>query len=259
MRNKVIGLFCAAALTAFTGFTARAGVYDLSQNGFVVVNGAYFGQSYLQPAGSGVFDPFLTVQAKGMSQGYNSSTGNFDTKREPTFNHEIQIANLNTVTLNGASYYSFVIDVNEPNSTTTAISLEQLKIFTSSTIQRSSSTDSNGVFNGSLGTLRYNLDAGTNSANSNSVFYVDQNRGSGQADIAYYIPTSLFAGAKPTDYVYTYQQFGHAQGGFEETSLGMGGAVVPEVSSLIPASGVLLLIVGLPYARRLLRRRGAVA
>jgi hypothetical protein len=257
MSKKGFQIAWVAALALFVGNAARAGVYDLSSNGFVTVNGAYFGQSYLQPAGSGVLNPFLTVQATNTEQGYNSSTGNFDTKRSPQFNHEIQIADLKTATIGGASYYSFVIDVNEPNSSTIAISLEQLKIFTSATVQNNTSTDSNGLFNGSLGTLRYNLDAGTSAANSNSVYYVDQNHGSGQADIVYYVPTSLFAGAKSTDYVYTYQQFGRAQGGFEETSMGMGGAVVPEVSSLIPASGILLLIVGFPYARRWLRRSRA--
>jgi len=55
------------------------------------------------PTGTGVYDPFLTVQNSPWEQGYNSSVGNFDTKREPQWNHEIQFSDLQTTTINGTA------------------------------------------------------------------------------------------------------------------------------------------------------------
>ena len=183
--------------------TATATVVDLSADGQDNVNGAIFTINNTQPAGSGVFKPFLTVQNSPWEQGYNSSTGNFDTKREPQFNHEIRFSDLQMTTINGQSYYGFAIDVNEPNGGgKSTISLNDLSLWTSATTQNSTSTDSNGFFNGSLGTLRYNM-AGT------VVTYDDQHHGSGQADISVFVPTSYFAGTNANDYVYMFQRWGN--------------------------------------------------
>src|SRR3954470_7138841 len=117
---------------------ANATVYDLTTQSAVSVNTSYgtaiFTTDYTQPAGTGVFDPFLTIQANGTEEGYNTSAGVFDTKREPQWNHEIQVKDLTKVTISGTEYYSFLIDINEPNSATTSqISLDALKIYTSTT------------------------------------------------------------------------------------------------------------------------------
>jgi hypothetical protein len=112
------------------------------------------------------------------------------------------------------------------------------------------------VFNGSLGTLRYNLDAGGN----NTVLYNDQQSGSGSGDIDIFIPVSAFAGTKPSDYVYMYQFWGNAdastEGGFEETALIAGITPVPEMSALFPIVG-LMVAVGSTHALR--RRKMAMA
>ncbi|MDQ6625769.1 MAG: hypothetical protein M3Y69_06475, partial [Verrucomicrobiota bacterium] len=76
-------LFGAAAL--LTAATSHATVLDLTTADSGTINGAYFSKNYQQPAGSGVIQPFLTIQAKGVEQGYNSANGNFDTKRAPQF------------------------------------------------------------------------------------------------------------------------------------------------------------------------------
>jgi hypothetical protein len=129
------------------------------------------------PTGTGVYNPFLTVQNSPWEQGYNSSTGNFDTKREPQWNREIKFSDLQTTTINGIAYFGFSVDINEPNGGNQAtISLDALRIYTSSSLQSSTSTDANGFFNGSLDTLRYDLGA-------NQVIYNDQNTGSGAATL----------------------------------------------------------------------------
>src|SRR5205085_6529977 len=124
-------------------------------------------------------------------------------------------SDLQTTTLNGINYYGFVVDVNEPGGSKSTISLDGLKIFTSSTLQNSTSTDSKGIFNGSLGNLVYDF-------GNNTVHYNDQQHGSGSGDINVFIPVSDFAGTNQNDYVYMYQMWGSAdisEGGFEETAI----------------------------------------
>lgn len=227
---------------------ATATVVNLD-SGSGTINGAVFATNFTQPAGTGVFDPFLTVQQKPWEQGYNSSAGDFNTTRNGQWTHEIKLSDLSTTAINGKSYYGFAVDVNEPNGGGQAtISLDGLKIWTSSTLQNAKSTDSNGFFNGSLGTLRYNL-------GTNQVLYTDTHRGSGQADITIWVPVSDFAGVNRNDYVYMYQRWGNtdaSQGGFEETALIRGTAApVPEVNPLFAIVGLAFAV----FATHLLRRR----
>jgi hypothetical protein len=226
---------------------AQATVVDLGSSGSGTANGALFQTNNDHPTGTGVYDPFLTVQNSPWEQGYNSATGNFDTSRAPQWNHEIKFSDLQTTTINGVAYFGFSVDVNEPGGSKSTISLDALKIYTSAGLQSSTSTDSNGFFNGSLGTLRFDL-------GNNQVLYNDQNTGSGGGDINIYVPVSAFAGANANDYVYMYQRWGNtdaSQGGFEETALIHGLAPVPEMSAFFPIIG-LLVAVG---STHILRRR----
>src|SRR4051794_38869109 len=94
--NALLG---AAAI--LSGSIAHATTIDLTTTSSGTLNGGLFQTNATQPTGSGVFDPFLTIQNNVTEQGYNSSTGNFDTKREPVYNHEIQLSQLNATTVNG--------------------------------------------------------------------------------------------------------------------------------------------------------------
>lgn len=247
MNTIRVSSLCALLLaaTAITNST-HAAVVDLGSNGSGSVNGALFSVVGPHPTGTGVFDPFLTVQNTPWEQGYNSNTGNFDTKRDPQWNHEIQFSDLQVTTVNGIQYFGFVVDINEPNGSKNTISLDGLKIFTSATIQTNTSVDSNGFFNGSLGTLRYDLGA-------NQVLYTDKQSGSGAGDITILVPVSAFAGTSPTDYVYMYQRWGNtqwSQGGFEETAILQGVAPVPEASTFFPIIGLLAAVFSTQYVRR---------
>lgn len=256
--TKVLAI--AAAFSVASSLQLSAAIYDLNATGTVVVPTIYgdaiFTVDYTQPAGTGVFDPFLTIQANGVEQGYNSSVGNFDTKREPTWNHELQLSDLSTTTVNGVEYYSFLLDINEPNTTAKSmISLDALKIYTTSTLQGSLSDPD------LLGTKRFDLDLPSDSY----IKYDDFNSGSGQADIAFFIPTASFLtgpnAAQATDYFYMYQKFGSnysadmtllTQGGFEETARGAGVSFtpVPEPGAFIPLIAVLGIVVASPLIRR---------
>jgi hypothetical protein len=262
---KQLGSFRLAVLISATvgACAAQAAVVDLTKSSTGVVSTIYgdaiFTTDFTQPAGTGVIDPFLTLQASGTEQGYNTSAkqGVFDTKREPQWNHELQLKDLNTVKIGTAEYYSFTIDVNEPGAGKSLISLDALKIYSSSrTGQTTKSVDG-------LGTKLFDLDLPSDSY----ILYDDQNSGSGQADIAFFIPTSAFAGVKSTDYIYMYQLWGGhvaadfdgtTQGGFEETfsrSVTPTKAV-PEVSTALPLTLVLGSLIGMTQFRR---RRSSVA
>jgi hypothetical protein len=241
------------ALAALLLPSANAAVLNLGSNGSGFLNDAYFAVNRDRPTGTGVYNPFLTIQNNGFEQGYNSSVQNFDTKRVPQWNHEIRFSDLQVTTLsNGIAYVGFSVDVNEPNGADKSwISLDRLQIFTSATRQNSTSTDGNGFFNGSLGTLRYDLDL----AGNNTVLYNDKNSGSGSGDIDIFIPLSFFAGTQMNDYVYMYQLWGDADGassggGFEETRL-IRGTPIPELNALFPIVG-LMVAVG---STHILRRR----
>ena len=243
----------AAALTAgallLAGSSANAILVDLGTDGSGTINGALFSVTSPHPTGTGVFDPFLTVQNSPWEQGYNSSTANFDTKREPQWNHEIQFSDLQVTTVNGIQYFGFVVDVNEPNGGgRNGISLNGLQIFTSPTLQNSTSVGSNGFFNGSLGTLQYDLGSG------NSVLYDDQHSGSGTGDIFILVPVANFDGVGQNDYVYMYQRWGNSdfsEGGFEETAILAGFTVIPELSTFFPIIGLMTAVL----STHLLRRR----
>src|SRR2546423_9193009 len=229
IKRNFAAALVAAGMFALAG-VAQATVLDLGSSGSGSVNGALFQTNNDHPTGTGVYDPFLTVQNDPWEQGYNSSVGNFDTKREPQWNHEIQFSDLQVTNINGTAYFGFSVDVNEPGGNKAGISLNSLSVWTSATLQNSTSTNSSGFFNGSLGTLRYDL-------GNNSVLYNDQNTGSGGGDINIYIPVSFFAGTQSSDYVYLYQRWGNtdaSQGGFEETALIPGFTPVPEISAFFP-------------------------
>jgi hypothetical protein len=248
-----------AAAVALAAHSQGAVQYNVAyDNAKVTVNGAIYQEVSPQPTGTGVIDPFLTIQDNGMEQGYNSSTGNFDTKREPQWNHEITFSQLQqtTTTLNGTQYFQFLLDINEANGGgKQLLSLDAVRIYTSASIQTNTSTDSKGNFNGSLGTLRYNLD-GAGDAYLKMDYSL--NSGSGSGDLFIFVPVANFAGAKSSDYVYLYAQFGlqkgmgcdmNADAGFEEFALVNNVAPIPEVPAFLPLGGVLILALSVNFLR----------
>ena len=252
-----------AVFVLFTNPCANATLYDLSTaplTGVTLPDGSIFQINDPQTStGTGVINPFLSIQNNGSEQGYNTNAGDFDTKRNGQYTTDLMVGDLKLAS-NNISYVSFLIDVNQLNSTPgNKISLDRLMIWTSPTPMSSSSVDVNGNFNGSLGTLLYNLDSTTNGGASNSVLYVDGLSGSGSGDIRFFVPRAIFAGLPLGDYIYMYQQWGttpgyETNGGFEET-LSFGTIVIPEATSLIPLGLVLATGIALHY----LRRRGIPA
>ena len=257
--------FTLAALAAAALLTqsAHAVVVDLVNTDQGAAGGpmpAIFQFTDQQPTGTGVIDPFLTIQADGTEQGYNTSgsPAPFDVKRQPQYTHDIQFSDLQatTVMLNGTAYFQILLDVNEPNGAKSIIKLYELQIYTS---PLGSQTTTNVA---TLGTLRYDLDG---SGDSQVVIDAGRNHGSGSGDVNIFIPVSAFAGTAPSDYIYVYALFSEGnlksnpdgtQGGFEEFALVNNITPVPEMSALFPIVG-LMVAVGSTHVLR--RRRMAKA
>lgn len=273
--HRAVILACTA--TSLASGTARATFVNLTQpNSSGSVN-TFFGTAYFttdntQPTGTGVFEPFLSIQRNGVEQGYNSSDKNapFDVKRIPVWNHEFTVAEMKAnarVFIGNEVYYRFLIDINEPNALNATddkplISLDSLKMFTSPTAGQTTSNVE------SLGVKRFDLDLNPLGILADThVLYDDRNHGSGQSDIAFLIPGAAFATAADSDIVYMFQKFGEnmsadqkfantTEGGFEETKFGGSSGSpppppppIPEPSTVLFA-GMLLTAVGFECVRR---------
>lgn len=249
MKNTLeITKICAGILCASTVASHAQTFVDLSDPNIDsgTINGAIYMVDATQPAGTGIFGRdaggvFLTIQNNGIEEGYNTSAKNImDTKRVPQFNHEITVGSLGVVTVAGETFVPFLLDINETaNDNNRLLSLDDVKIFTTSATGIDNPTLESLLTDSRL-SLRYDMDAGGNS--TVLLDYGRNGRGSGAADMALLVPTSIFAGIDPNQTVYLYSRFGgdvtgagadsDADAGFEEWTAGSGDPI-PEPSSIL--------------------------
>jgi len=240
---------------------------DLTTTASGTINGAIYSTIDNQPTGTGVFDPFLSYQAKGIEEGYNSSQGGpgqgfLDTKRVPQWNHDLTVGDLGVKTITGVDYYAFELDANETGNgnNNRTLSIDDIRIYTTS------KHDTVGGAIDALGTLRYAQNA-TLGSTANWLL-IDASRadggstsGSGSSDLIVYVPTSLFPTTgpnpvSPTDYLYFYTINGvnnGADAGFEEWKALT--AAVPDGGSTLLLLGSSLTALGFLGGRRRLAGR----
>ena len=258
LKNKlVLKHALLAAIVILPSSTAFATELDLSgsaTSGFLTgaVGGtAIFSETSTHPAGTGVFDPFLTINSQGNSkteQGYNTDghTALYLNQQRPEWNTLLKVSDLAKINIGGTNYYAFELDANEPSGTErdhspkVLLSVDNIRIYTSS-------TDNTGAVQSDvskletpspLGTLRFALnDPLKNGSNFNITNWVKMaantdgiadaqghNGGSGFSDLIVYIPASDFP--KLDDFLFFYNLNGAhfqadvggdaAEGGFEE-------------------------------------------
>lgn len=235
----------ASALALLPTMAAVAVEHDLSPSGSQSVNvlgdvggTAIFADNWSQPTGTGVFDPFLTLDANGQTStgnnkiesAYNSDAAGaqqpelYLDQHRPAWNTLLQVSDLATITINNVDYFAFILDANEPGGgVNSLISIDNIRIYTSATDNTANVADDITKLN-DLGTLRFAmndpLSTGSSPPDLNG-FNVDQwvkldaaqenvshgnaNGGSGQGDMVVYIPQSAFGNSLGTDdYVWFY-------------------------------------------------------
>jgi hypothetical protein len=264
--SGLIGLLAFGASVISTGLSCaqQINLADTSVFGGVINNALYLVDT-TQPSGTGIFardsrGVFLSVQANGLEEGYNSEAHNImDTKRVDQWNHAVSFGDLSIVQINGIAYVPFLLDINEVmGGGRNLLSLDDVKIFTSSDSQLADRSLEALLLNPD-NTLRYSLDNGSNDPSSWVLLdYGRSSSGSGRADMGLFVPLAAFAGTNLTDSVYLYCRFGGdvagagadatADAGFEEWTLGAGSAI-PE-----PSAAVMVALASLAAC---LRRRRA--
>ncbi len=277
VRNKrilILAAIAGAAMLLPMIPASGATIVDLTAGGKKSDNigDVIFSRDNYKPTGTGVFDPFLTIQSPGShltEEGYNTGAGSgnnlpLDDLRNH-WNKDVRVGDLATTVIKGVSYYTFELDANEPGQGTDKkyLSIDNIRLYTSPTPGQTTSNPDK------LGTLRYALNSLNDPLNVDGNYVkIDATRnditgqvtsGSGSADLLVYIPTSYLAGAAASDYLYFYNLNGAhfasdsgtgAQAGFEEWRVL---TAVPDAASTITLLGVALLTVDL------LRRKFAKA
>ena len=241
-------LDCTVTAGTCTGGTAVPGV-----TGLYSFAGALWTTTDLQATGSGVIDPFVRLSAStDIVSGMNTSgTLTQDENSSPTFTHDLLASAVPVVTINGLTYYEFLLDINQTGSDP-LLSLSSLSLCVSDTGNRTI-TDTATICTLAAGQgggagpsqLVYNLDAGTNNTVELNYLF---NSGSGSGDLFVYIPTSSLVNA-PGDFMYLFSSFGgtgttldpnNDNDGFEEWAVR-----TVTTPTQIPDGGATLTLLGL--------------
>jgi len=243
MRRQSKGFGLRLALAAFVIGVAGVPLYAVtSYNLWEVsptINGAEF--SAFDPAtstGTGVFDPFVRIQANGVESGFNTddvvAALQPDVKDDP-HTHSLLLSGVQPVNEDGTWYREFLLDVDQVGQEGRFLSIDEL------IIRLETSGDLTGPYDtGFTGPTVYNL--GDNSVIVDSSLFV---MGNGNGDVRVLIPASNFEGFEGygTDsYVYLYSKMGvlnASNDGFEEWGVRSGETPPPPPS--IPAPGAILL------------------
>lgn len=191
------------------GVNTQATLVDLTTVGASgSINGAMFQQDNFElSTGTGVFEPFVRIQAKQSEAGYNTDGElEFDTKAS-LWTHSILLGEIPTV--GDDDYYEVRLDINE-SAKRPYISLEALKIHLADTGDLT-----NYNTNPDFGPPLYDLDTG-----GDNTVLLDYSlaTGSGSGDMTVLIPVSAL-GTDGSKYFYLYSEFTGTPGtsaGFEE-------------------------------------------
>lgn len=252
-----VGAISALAMTCLHQATYAAPmVVDLSDTNVTSgnisdgTNTVNFAFDDMQPAGTGVLDPFVRIKHKNKQQteqqGYNTDSNNVLDNHPPAgtppgFTHDLRFSDL-TPDVNGN--FLFVLDINEPATTESLLSLDGLRLFSTNSSQSSETLDGNGDWAGptlgpGIGAELWDMDE-----QYDNYVLLDYNRascGSGCTDMLMTVPGAVFNGVLPSDYIILWSRFGlqsgmeagsGTQAGFEEWA-----ALDPNDDPTVPPAG----------------------
>jgi hypothetical protein len=229
--------------------------------------------------GTGVFEPFVRIEALGSStnpgslqNGYNTNITppdtNFDTKGGSDWTRAITLGEIGVVEVGGVEYYQFLLDANEEGSATSIanqIKLTDVQIYLGSdplfaTPELGTSYDGtpfDSLDNSLLGTAPvWTLDSAVNGdvdvLLQASICGSSGQCGSGHGDLEMLIKTSEIVGS-PTDNLVFYTEYdmaGSPSGGFEEWSTRSATAPIPEpTAALLFSAGGLIAALSVRRSR----------
>ncbi len=189
-------------------------------------------------SGSGVIDPFLTVNASGTEEGVN--TGVEPPDGLPFDDQRYAWTNALTLGELQAANFGFSLDINEPNaqSGTETLMLTEFIIWIVPNAAGGALVDDTVTTFGALDTLLegagdrvFSLDK--TGENNDILLHYDLWQGSGQnLDMLLTVPVDIFAGWNSDDYLYVWSQFTMSdRGGYEEWIVQP--APVPEPATFI--------------------------
>jgi hypothetical protein len=229
MNKPLSFLMGSSLLAAGAVFSAAApsyaGTLDLTTAGSSgTINDLYVQQDFLQPAGTGVINSFLRVQAQGNNtteQGYNTDARplEFDENNSPNFTRSLLLSDIPVIEFNGVLYREFGLDLNEQNNGNRGlIDLTDFELYLGDS---GSVTNYNGSgFTGFSTDKIYDLDSNEdNTINLNASINPP---GSGTADYFFYVEEDYFQASsfvqngEDQTYVTLFSKFTDAGAGFEE-------------------------------------------
>jgi hypothetical protein len=210
----------------------------------------------IQTSGTGVINPFLTIQQNGNEMGYNTSKPQSGGVMDDSFaGNGGKTRNLSFSELSGHNNsdgtYTFLLDANQNGSE--LISLNRLEIFSTGTPDQHVSAIS------SLTDKSLLYDSGSGNIVNISTKLV-QGNGSGVSDIAVTFKNSVFSGVTSDKYIILYAEFGdpnQTNDGFEEWTFltGPGGAQPGPEPATIVSLATMAMGFGACYAVRRNRSR----
>src|SRR6478672_8205047 len=118
------------AFLSLCSYTFADVMYDLTTPGATVtINGAIFQQGSVV-SGTGQFSSFLRIHAKGTEYGYNTDEfphPPLDIQPGPQWTHSVLLSAVPVFTIDGVTYYQFMLDINEDQGhTDNLLSLDEL-------------------------------------------------------------------------------------------------------------------------------------
>ncbi|MDD2852709.1 MAG: PEP-CTERM sorting domain-containing protein [Desulfuromonadaceae bacterium] len=201
----------------------------LGSSGFI--NGAKFLQGTINPTGTGVYEPFLRLQANGTEQGFNTSADKVLDNKAGIWTKDLFAEIIPSITVDGKQYREIRLDINENNNGTGRyLSLDSLEIYLQ---------DTGGISSKSgLTNLKYSMDTAT----VDNFVKLDYTLapGSGWDDMSVLLPEEIFADISANRYFYLYSGFGvnfRSDAGFEEWA-----ADPPTAGAPVPEPGTIALL-----------------